>query len=75
MNICFINLSIHQRPQVYGLTKHWPDMYSILVSQLSTYVNQAQVFRLRKGLYVKYVASLSMPIYICARKLKKNDAS
>lgn len=62
MNLCFINPSAVQRPEVYELAKHLPRKYSITILQPCNKIPSSQEFDLRENVHVKYVAALFIPI-------------
>jgi len=62
VNVCFINPSSIQRPEVYDLAKHLPKKYSITILQPCNKFPRGQGFNLSKNIYVKYVGALFVPI-------------
>lgn len=62
MNLCFINPSAIQRPEIYDLAKHLPKKYNITILQPYNKIPRSQGFDLRENVHVKYVAALFMPI-------------
>lgn len=62
MNVCFINPSVTQRPEIYDLAKHLPKKYNITILQPCNRIPRSQKFDLRENIHVKYVATLFVPI-------------
>lgn len=60
MNLCFINPSEMQRPEIYGLAKHLPKKYNIIILQPSNKIGASRGSHLHENIYVKYVPSLFM---------------
>jgi len=63
MNLCFINPSEMQRPEIYGLARHLPKKYNIVILQPSNKIGASRDFYLQENIFVKYVPSLFMSFF------------
>ena len=62
MNLCFVNPSIAQRPEIYELAKHLPKKYHITILQPSNKIQLIKEFDFQENIHVKNVTAFFIPI-------------
>jgi hypothetical protein len=62
MNLCFINPSISERPEIYALARHLPKNYNITILQPSKRDNEVNDTWLAENIRIKYVSSVFVPL-------------